>query len=109
MAITIDAIYENGAVKQDGIWRLKTDHPFNTLAASYQGGWIRAANPEPPGESKTIPPDAPPTVRFQMFPVVYGIPFHYANPVTGRTAVPPIVAAGPSGAAGVRTAAPPPP
>jgi len=76
------AVYENVAVKQDGIWRLKTDHPFNTLAASYQGGWARGAHPEPPGESKTIPPDAPPTVRFKMFPYVYDIPFHYANPVS---------------------------
>lgn len=80
------AVYENVAVKEDGIWRLKTDHPFNTLAASYQGGWVSGANPEPPGESKTYPPDAPPTVHFKMFPVVYDIPFHYANPVTGRTA-----------------------
>lgn len=87
------AVYENVAVKEDGIWRLKTDHPYNTLAASYQGGWVRGANPEPPGESRTHPPDAPPTVHFKMFPVVYDIPFHYANPVTGRTAVPAIAGA----------------
>jgi len=85
------AVYENVAVKGgDGIWRLKTDHPFNTLAASYQGGWVWGANPEPPGESKTYPPDAPPTFRFKMFPFVYDIPFQYANPVTGRATVPPI-------------------
>ncbi|MGH8219771.1 MAG: nuclear transport factor 2 family protein [Steroidobacteraceae bacterium] len=78
------AIYGNVAVKQDGIWRLKTDHPFNTLAASYQGGWIRSAHSDPPGESKTIPPDAPPSVRFQMFPVVYDIPFHFAHAAAGK-------------------------
>jgi len=98
------AIYENVAVKQDGIWRLKTDHPFNTLAASYQGGgWVRGANPEPPGESKTIPPDSPPSVRFKMFPIVYPIPFHYANPVSGRTVVPPTASAEPSSDTGVRS------
>ena len=80
------AIYENTAVKEDGVWRLKVDHAYNTLAASYAGGWIHGAHPQLPGESKDIPPDAPPTAKFQMFPVVYDIPFHYSNPVTGRTA-----------------------
>ncbi|HTT01707.1 MAG TPA: nuclear transport factor 2 family protein [Steroidobacteraceae bacterium] len=83
------AIYENTAVKQDGVWRLKVDHAYNTLAASYEGGWVHAAHTQLPGESKEVPPDAPPTATFQMFPVVYDIPFHYANPVSGRTAVPP--------------------
>ncbi|HTX24046.1 MAG TPA: nuclear transport factor 2 family protein [Steroidobacteraceae bacterium] len=83
-------VYENEAVKVGGIWRFSKDHVFNTLAASYIGGWAHAARPEAPGESKAYPPDAPPTVKFEMFPVVYDIPFHYANPVTGRTAVPPI-------------------
>ena len=87
------AIYGNVAVKQDGIWRLKTDHPFNTLAASYEGGWVRAANSQPPGESKTIPPDAPPSVRFKMFPVVYDIPFHFERAAADerRAAVTPSV------------------
>ncbi|MGH8260824.1 MAG: nuclear transport factor 2 family protein, partial [Steroidobacteraceae bacterium] len=93
------AVYENVAVKQDGIWRLKTDHPYNTLAASYRGGWVRGAHSEPPGESRTYPPDAPPTVHFKMFPDVYDIPFHYANPVTGRISVPTIAASGTAGAA----------
>jgi hypothetical protein len=84
-------VYENEAVKVDGIWRFSKDHVYNTFAAPYIGGWAHAARPETPGESKEIPPDAPPTLKFQMFPVVYDIPFHYANPVTGRTEVPAIV------------------
>jgi triacylglycerol lipase len=43
-----------------------------------------------PGPSKDLPPDAPSTLVFRMFPVVYDIPFHYSNPVTGRTELPPI-------------------
>jgi triacylglycerol lipase len=43
-----------------------------------------------PGPSKDLPPDAPPTAFFSMFPAVYDIPFHYANPVSGRTEVPPV-------------------
>ncbi len=85
-------IYENEAIKVDGIWKLYKDHVYNTFTASYKGGW--AADTKPgiaPGPSKAYPPDAPPTTKFTMFPNVYRIPFHYANPVTGSTEVPPIV------------------
>jgi hypothetical protein len=81
-------IYENEAVKIAGVWKLSKDHVYNTFAASYAGGWAHAAQPGAPGESKAYPPDAPPTVKFEMFPVVYDIPFHYANPVTGRAEAP---------------------
>ena len=100
------AVYENTAVLEDGKWKLRDDHTFNTLAAGYEGGWVRAANPGVPGPDKELPPDRPPTYRFQMFPVVYDIPFHYANPVTGNTTVPPIVdgATPPPGFVNTRTA-----
>ncbi|MGH8150762.1 MAG: nuclear transport factor 2 family protein, partial [Steroidobacteraceae bacterium] len=81
-------VYENEAVKVHGIWKLSKDHVYNTLGASYKGGWAWGAGSYMPGESKTIPPDAPPTAKIAMFPVVYNIPFHYANPVTGRRSVP---------------------
>jgi acetyl esterase/lipase len=84
------AVYENTAVLEDGKWKLRDDHTYNTLAANYEGGWVKAANPGVPGQDKELPPDRPPALKFQMFPVVYDIPFHYANPVTGSTAVPPI-------------------
>ncbi len=82
------AVYENEAVKVDGIWKFARDHAYNTLGASYSGGWVRAARPQVPGESKAYPPDAPPSAKVAMFPVVYDIPFHYSNPVTGRESVP---------------------
>ncbi len=83
-------VYENEAVKVGGVWKFSKDHVYNTFAASYIGGWARSAQPRPPGQSKEEPPDAPPTMKFEMFPIVYDIPFHYANPVTGRTEVPAI-------------------
>ncbi len=88
---------------------------FNTLAAGYDGGWVRAANSAVPGPDKDLPPDRPPSFKFQMFPVVYDIPFHYPNPVTGSTAVPPIVdgsgpaARTPAAVAGAHGAQPMPP
>ena len=85
------AVYENTAVKEDGRWKLQVDHTYNTLASSYDGGWTHAASRGVPGEDKALPPDAPPTTHFEMFPVVYDIPFHYANPVSGSNAVPAIL------------------
>jgi acetyl esterase/lipase len=84
------AVYENTAVLEDGKWKLRDDHTYNTLAAGYDGGWVRSASPTTPGADKQLPPDRPPALKFQMFPVVYDIPFHYANPVTGSSAVPPL-------------------
>jgi hypothetical protein len=87
------AVYENEAIKEDGVWRFKTDHTYNTFSAGYQGGWAKAASRAMPGPSTDMPPDGPPTATFAMFPAVSAIPFHYANPVTGRTEMPPVAPA----------------
>lgn len=82
------AIYENEFVKEDGVWKLSKLATFNTLSAGYEGGWARNAGRGMPGPSADYPPDAPPTREVAMFPVVFNIPYHYANPVSGRTEVP---------------------
>lgn len=79
------AIYENEAVKENGVWKFSKVHAFNTWTASYDGGWARNPGRRVPGPSETYPPDAPPSFRFEMFPTVYDIPFHYSNPVSMRT------------------------
>jgi triacylglycerol lipase len=77
--------YENEFVKEDGLWKFSVDHTYNTWGASYAGGWVKqTGRGGVPGPSKTYPPDTPPSFRFQMFPAVYEIPFHYAHPVTGK-------------------------
>ncbi|HEU4620149.1 MAG TPA: nuclear transport factor 2 family protein [Gammaproteobacteria bacterium] len=77
------AIYENEAVKEDGVWKFEKVHAYNTWTASYEGGWAKNPGRRVPGPSASYPPDAPPTFVFEMFPKVYDIPFHYSNPVTG--------------------------
>lgn len=90
-------VYENEAVKEDGVWRFKSVHTYNTLTAGYDGGWARSASRAMPGPSVEMPPDAPPTMVFAMFPAVYDVPFHYPNPVTGRTDVPLVAASADAG------------
>lgn len=78
------ALYENEAVKEDGVWKIKTLRTYNTFVASYDGGLLHGANPDLPGPSKTAPPDQPPSLVFQAFPKAVEFPVHYRNPVTGR-------------------------
>jgi hypothetical protein len=84
------SIYENELVKEDGRWKFSKVNTYNTLAASYDGGWVRGAGRGMPGISAEIPPDAPPTRSVVMFPLLFNTPYHFANPVSGRTAIPPL-------------------
>ena len=78
-------IYENLFVKIDGIWQIQHDQVFNTYFVPYDVGWKNSPSRPPPGISKSNPPDAPPSVSFQMYPHPFLPPYHYPNPVTGRT------------------------
>jgi hypothetical protein len=74
---------ENEYVKENGVWRIQSDHLYLTYLAQYEKGWAHGALPAP-GPSKTLPPDRPPSVDYQPFPAFQEIPFHYPNPVTGK-------------------------
>lgn len=77
-------IYENEYVEEDGIWKLRKDQVFNTYFINYAEGWKNNQPRQPPGISQDNPPDAPPTIIFEMYPTAFLPPYHYANPVTGR-------------------------
>jgi hypothetical protein len=79
-------IYENEYVKQNGVWKIKTLHLYTTFIADLEKGWSNGPRPAP-GASATLPPDLPPTLRYQSFPIYYVQPFHYPNPITGKPAV----------------------
>jgi acetyl esterase/lipase len=87
------AIYENEAVKgADGVWRYSKVNAWNTFSANYDGGWTKTTGGGMPGPNpELVAPDSPPTRTIAMLPVVYEIPYHYGNPVTGRIALPPLV------------------
>jgi acetyl esterase/lipase len=77
------SIYENEAVKENGVWKFSAVHAYNTWTAGYAEGWAKSQGGVP-GPSADYPPDGPPTFQFAMFPTVYDMPFHYRNPVSGR-------------------------
>src|SRR5580658_4006576 len=74
---------ENQYVKENGVWRIKSDHLYLTFLADYAKGWSHGALPAP-GPSRTLPPDRPPTVNYMPFPAFQRLPFHYPTPVTGK-------------------------
>jgi len=80
-------IYENIFVKRDGQWLMFKDQQINTYFAGTDDGWINITRSQPPGITESNPPDEPPTMDFEMYPKAFLPPYHYDNPVTGRTEV----------------------
>jgi hypothetical protein len=77
-------VYENEYVKEGGVWKIKSDQVFNTYFVPYTVGWKDVQPRPPPGITAANPPDAPPTLPFEMYPSAFLPPFHYAHPVTGK-------------------------
>jgi len=75
--------YENEYVKQNGVWKIKTLHAYFRMYTEYAQGWGKSAVPNTHPE-KDLPPDRPPTVRYETYPATFIPPYHYPNPVTGK-------------------------
>jgi hypothetical protein len=77
-------VYENDYVKENGVWKIERDQVFNTYFIPYTVGWKDVQPRPPPGITAANPPDAPPTLPFEMYPSAFLPPFHYLHPVTGQ-------------------------
>ena len=76
-------VYENELVKEDGIWKFKYLHAYQTFYTNYEDGWAkRAAGIFAPYDR--LPPDGPQSVAYDPYPAAFVPPFHYANPVSAR-------------------------
>jgi hypothetical protein len=81
-------VYEAAITKEDGAWRIAALDHEPTWAASHSLGWASvspatssvspSAGDLPPPDRPLLGPAAPP------FPAIADVPFHYANPVSGR-------------------------
>lgn len=76
-------VAENSYVKENGIWKIQSEHQYTTFWADYSKGWSQGAMPAA-GPSKEIPADRPPTQVYAAFPEYFIPPFHYVNPASGK-------------------------
>ena len=79
----LEGPYENDYVKENGVWKIRRLHWYTTVAASYDKGWHHGVLPVA-GPLGDLPPDRPPSVRYESFPNYFLPPYHYAHPVTGK-------------------------
>jgi hypothetical protein len=84
-------VYEAAVVASDGAWRIEALDFEPTWAASHSRGWAGVAAGEPaklvapPSTSELAAPDRPALGQTAPpFPAITDVPFHYANPVSGR-------------------------
>jgi hypothetical protein len=73
--------YENEYVKEGGVWRISALHWYQTLMTPYaDGGWAR--HPDVNGghyAPASLPPDAPPTEQYKVWPGAHVPYFHFKN------------------------------
>ncbi|MDP3737648.1 MAG: nuclear transport factor 2 family protein [Hyphomonadaceae bacterium] len=80
-------IYENGYVKEAGVWKIKSVHFFDTFAASYELGWGKAALAHfDPTDGRAPKADRPPSIVYPVYPNYFLPPFHFANPAAAQPA-----------------------
>jgi hypothetical protein len=78
-----EGVYENTFIKENGVWKYKNLHGFQTFYTNYEGGWAKhSAGMFAPFPG--YPPDLPQSIPYEVYPAVFVPPFHYRNPVTAK-------------------------
>ena len=77
-------VYENDFIKEDGVWKINYLHGYQTFYTLYEDGWAKKASAMFAPYDR-LPPDAPQSVAYDPYPAAFVPPFHYPNPVSGRT------------------------
>ena len=77
-----EAIYENGYVKDKGVWKIARLKAYQVFYTPYDKGWAEEASPLL-SEFGDFPPDEP-IEPYPVYPDYFCPPFHYRNPVSGR-------------------------
>src|SRR5690606_36750271 len=80
-----EGIYENWLVNEGGSWKFTRVHFYPAFITDYDAGWGKDAQPAP-GPSAKVPPDAPSSQRYAIYPRAHIPPYHYENPVSRQPA-----------------------
>jgi hypothetical protein len=82
--------YEIEYVKDHGVWKIQKLHWYITFVTPYEKGWVSVEPLEARAAAfvKDFPPDRPPSESYKPFPAAYLPPYHYENPVTGKSSAP---------------------
>ena len=85
-AIWGEGPYENEYVKEDGVWKLKKVHWYQSVVVPYETGWLNSPDVnEGKWVSGRLPPDRPPSIEYSTWPETYLPEFHFPNPVAAAT------------------------
>ncbi len=87
----IAGVYEDQLIKENGAWKIAGMDLDYTWMASYRDGWTKAD----PHAADALKPTVALLARYKLdapirgepgipFPAISSLPFHYANPVSGR-------------------------
>ena len=79
-----EGTYENEYVREDDRWKIDHLHFYTTYYVEFDKGWSHGGVPLA-GPLPGMEPDHASTVKYQAFPHVFVPPYHYANPVTGKS------------------------
>lgn len=78
----VQNVQENGYVRSGDRWLIQSAHHYTILITDYDQGWAKSALPAR-AVSASLPPDRPPSVRYEAYPKVYTPPFHFDDPSKG--------------------------
>jgi hypothetical protein len=85
-AIWGEGPHENEYVKEDGVWKLKKVHWYQSVVVPYETGWLNTSDVnEGKWASPRLPPDRPPTIEYSTWPETYLPEFHFPNPLAAAT------------------------
>lgn len=78
-----EGVYENTFINDEGTWKYRNLHGFQTFYTTYEDGWGRFSSPLF-NYFDGFPADRPHSIEYEPYPAFFVPPFHYDNPVTGK-------------------------